>query len=219
VAVAYDNGNTRQTSGGTTVSFSFTTAGSDIAILVGARSSNSFTVSGVTYAGVSLTQLANSGVSMKAFGLGSAAVGANNVAVTCSAYESPYVNTASFNGVDGTTPFGTAITNSGTSTAPSTGSVTCPTDGAVWGTEFNNYTGSGSITATAGTLIGSQRSGGTGQGWAHAYRLSTGAITFSIPGSAAWWAAGVPINVAGAAPGFLASWAARRQRVIGAGVH
>lgn len=194
MAVAYNNGDTRQTSGGTTVSFSFTTAGSDIAILVGARSSNGFTVSGVTYAGVSLTQLANSGVSMKAFGLGSANSGANNVAVTCSSYEFPYVNTASFNGVDGTTPFDTAVTNSGTSAAPSTGSVTCPTDGAVWGTEFNNYTGSGSITATAGTLIGSQRSGGTGQGWAHAYRLSTGAITFSIPGSAAWWAAGVPIN-------------------------
>ena len=202
MAVAFNTSNARNTSGGTTVSFSYTSSsGSDRLLLTRAnKSSLSGTVNSATYAGASLTNNDTLGIATFWHKAGQA-TGANTLSFVLSAYDDAIVNTADFTGVDGTTPLGTAVTATGSGTAPATASITCPTDGGIWGSTWTGYLG-GSATASAGsgsTLAGSVKF--SGRIYAGAYRLDTGTLSFSLSDSGTWSILGLPINpVSGGAP-------------------
>lgn len=124
---------------------------------------------------------------------------AYNVTWTGPAFINCHYAFSSWSGVDQTTPNGTPVTATGTSGTPSTGSVTCPANGAVLGILRHLYSGS-DATNTAGTQIGTYRDG-PGVTIAHAYRTSTGAVSWGNLENYAWEAVGIPINAAGGGGG------------------
>lgn len=113
-------------------------------------------------------------------------------------FKNIFVAVSSWSGVDQTTPSGTLVGVSGSSTGartvPSSGSITCPSGGAIIGWFYDEYSDA-DATASAGTLIGQNRtSGGV---IAHAYRTTNGVLTFSDSNYAVnWRAAALPINAA-----------------------
>lgn len=198
MAVAFVSGDHRLTSPGTSITFSFTAgSGSDRLLLAYGRDVGfgSISVSSMTYAGASMSSVSGPSVG-QAYQKTAAATGANNITFNLSAYGRLFSSVSDWTGVDQTTPIGTVVNSSGSSSAPS---VTVSTGDAVLAAETNIYTGSGSFSATVGTLIGGVRDPGSGRGSASGYRTSTGAVTFSIPGSASWDAVGFPISAAGGA--------------------
>jgi hypothetical protein len=194
----FNAGDTRLSALGTSYTVSHTSSsGADRAILLVARDGNyaptmTFTA---TYAGGSLSahQDANGQYS---FYRVAQATGPNNLVVAFSAYGSVFAAHSDWTGVDQATPLGTLVSNSGTSSAPTTGSVTCPAGGAIWAVEYNGYTGGGSFSCTDGTFIAHQRSAGGGHATASGYRNSTGSVTWAIPGSVGWTTVALPINPA-----------------------
>lgn len=173
----------------TTINFSYTVgAGTNRLLMFGALSGS--VINSASYNSVSMTQVASmNGGNVKAFALTGPASGSNTLSVTLSAYDILRWRADDFTDVDQTTPTGTAVTNSGTSTAPTTGSVAISGGGAVWG--YANHLYSSALTATAGTLAGA--STGTGTSWASSYRTTTGALSWSASQSASWVAIGVPL--------------------------
>lgn len=109
------------------------------------------------------------------------------------------VGAAAFSGVDQTTPFGTAVTATATSTTPSTGSITCPANGLIIGSmatdDDNTFTANNtSFWPTVDT------DGINADFGAHAqYGSATGALTWTTD-SQPWAVAGVPINPSGGGP-------------------
>ena len=197
MAVGFDTSDVRRTTGGTSITFSYTVTGSNPAIITTSVPDGANTVTAVSYNSVGLTNLGSTGTLIM-WGLGGCATGANNLTFTVSAYDFVQSAVASFTGTDtttGTSAFGTAVTNTGTSTAPSTGSITCPSGGAVYGREDSAYTTGVAPTITVGTLAGTIRFGGNGHTWAGGYALdATTNITWAISSSAAWAAIGVPLS-------------------------
>lgn len=188
---------------GTSLTFSVTVgANSNRALLVatnGELSAPPITITGVTYAGSALTNV-GAGSTTIIWRRTAPSTGANNVVLTFSGYGRAWNSTLSAYDVDQTTPTGTAVSASGTSTTPSTGSITVPTNGLAFGFTRNGYTTGGAPSAGGGvTSIGSSREGGGGTATASGYRSTTGAISYTIPGSASWIALGVPINPVAAA--------------------
>lgn len=188
---------------GTSLTFSVTVgANSNRAIFVGTNGQfggGFLSVTGVTYAGNALSSVA-SGSSSVIWCRVAPNTGANNVVLTYSTYGNAWNSTLSAHDVDQTTPTGTGVSASGTSTAPSTGSITVPANGMAFGILRNGYTTAGAPSAGSGvTSIGSTREGGGGTASASGYRTTTGSINYTIPGSAAWLALGVPINPVAAA--------------------
>lgn len=129
------------------------------------------------------------------------ATGTKTLTIVINAYSSqaPKVLLALFDGVDQTTPVGSVTAGSLPSSTPSTGSITCPSNGTVYGVLFHNYT-STDPSVTSGTAIGTTHDGFS-FGHAHAYRESTGAVSWSCSSSGSGYVAGVPINAsAGSGP-------------------
>lgn len=159
-------------------------------------------VTGATYGGASMTEVAHVGAGVvtnwKVFALKAPANGSNSLSLSFSGDEfyTPQYGWIAFDGVDQTTPYGTAFTNTGTSTTPSLASQTCPTDGMLVGGCTHNFTTSG---PTAGGGTTSRVSGrNVDRGLAIATRADTGAFSWTCSSSQAWSAAGLPINPAGA---------------------
>lgn len=188
---------------GTSINFSFTVTGSDPALILFANqdpNADGGTISGVTYNSVSLTDIGSSGVS-RTFGKQGVSTGSNTVSISRTIYNGVVYAVASFAGVDSTTPFGTVTISTGSSSTPSTGTVTCPTDGMIYGAETSLYTSSPAPTINSGTLASSARSGGSGQTVAGGYRSTTGAVAWNLSSSASWRVGSVPINAAGGGGG------------------
>ena len=198
MAVAFNNSTDVATStgSGTSVSFSYTaSSGSDRLLLAASRENSSKVVSAVTYAGAALTNAGSTG-GIIIWRKIAPATGANTATFTTPTYSHVHTAVADFTGADQTTPLGTQVTNSGTSNAPATGSITVPTSGASYGFAFQAYT-TGSTDFTAGTnttLAGAAHSASTGSKSAGGYSLTTGALNWSATGSAAWETLGFPIN-------------------------
>lgn len=200
MAVAFNTSDARRPTAGTTISFSYTSsAGSDRLLLSGTEGEG-VTVNSGTYAAASLTNSGSVGGIIIWSKAGNAS-GANTLAFTLSGYGTARVVTSDWTGVDSTTPVGTAVSNTGTSTAVTTTSITCPSNGAIWGRAQTGYQG-GSPTLVAGTGT-TLASTGTRSGTAFGggYRLDTGAINWTQGASVGYTAIGIPINAAGAGGG------------------
>lgn len=99
-------------------------------------------------------------------------------------------------GVDTTTPNGTVVSASGTSTAASSGSVTVPSDGMAIGFVRAGYIGPTTLPAivSPSTLRGAGRDGGSGHQAAGGSRTTTGSVAWTLAESTSWGAVGVPVN-------------------------
>ena len=125
MAIAFDASSirTQDSGGGTTSTWSHTCTGSDRILFVGVTVGTGMTVSGVTYNGVSMTQVATLALGGAVFNNGyifrlvAPATGANNIVVTASADTFIYAAATSYTGVDQTTPIDVSGTNSTTGTS------------------------------------------------------------------------------------------------------
>lgn len=135
MAIAFDNSIGQQTNAGTSsLTYTYTTSGTNRYLFVGAIIQSSQTISGITYAGVSMTQITsipNDGVSANEtaylFGLANPTNGANNVVITGSGNATIASCASSYTGAQQTNSAeasNTATGNSGTATV----SVTTITD-------------------------------------------------------------------------------------------
>lgn len=156
--------------------------------------------------GKSISSLSWNGSSPTAYLSGTAwgywlapATGSRTLAVVINAYSSrpPRIQVACFDGAHQTTPLGSVVTGSTPSSTPSTGSITCPSGGTVYGVLLHAFSTT-DPSLTAGTGAGSPASAHSDSGWgyAHAYRESTGALSWSCSNSGSTYVAGVPINPA-----------------------
>lgn len=102
MAIAYDATASGSTVFGTSATWSHTCTGSDRVLYVAA--SAGVTITGITYNGVSLTILAGSGTGAVLARLVAPATGANNVVVSTGSSEEIAGVSASYTGVDQTTP-------------------------------------------------------------------------------------------------------------------
>jgi len=175
----------------TTINFSYTVgSGTNRLLMLGAWSAS--TINSASYNSVSMTAVGSVG-SAKAFALVAPASGSNTVSVTLSAYNGLRWRADDYTDVDQTTPTGTAVTNTGSSSnAPTTGSVTVPANGIAWGFTHHNY--STALTASAGTLVGASTA--FGSSWAVSNRTTTGPLSWTASSGGVWDAIGVPINAA-----------------------
>ena len=193
MAVAFNVSDTRQTVAGNTVSFAYSCSAGSNRLLLSQTRSSAVSVSSGTYAGAALTNVGSVGGIIMWRKI-APATGSNTLAFTLSSYGRTHASTSDWTGVDQTTPLGTAVTATGTSVTPATASVTCPTDGAIFGGEYSAYTTAGAPTAGAGTTLeGAEREGAGGTTKAGGRRSTTGTISFSIASSAAWEAQAFPI--------------------------
>jgi hypothetical protein len=181
VAIDTTTGSIQESSSGSTsLTFSHTVSGSNTYLIVYCADLQGDTVTGVTYAGVSMTQLAketrspNAGsLEIYAYGLQNPTIGANNVIVSRSGTTATIDAVAyAFTGVNqSVTPNATGTANGGVSTRTSlTTSVTTTSNGCgitAWYVADN-----GSITAGTGLTI--DATGGAGNRPAFAsFRAST----------------------------------------------
>ncbi len=117
------------------------------------------------------------------------ATGAHNLtcALASGTLSAVAVAIADFNGVDvAGTPLGTSVANTGNSSGPTSGSITCPANGMLWGSELNQYATAVPTAGSGTTLGGTVRSGGNGYCAAAGYRTSTGAVAYSLTGGTPW---------------------------------
>jgi hypothetical protein len=134
MAVAFDASTAGSNAGGTSLTFSHTASGSDRAVVV-AVVTNDYGggITGVTYGGASMTEIGTGRTDAKLYGLVAPATGAQNVVCSGGAGMDFWQAAASsFTGVDQATPFSGA-TQSTTSTANPSISVTSETDARVVG--------------------------------------------------------------------------------------
>lgn len=136
MAIAFDNSITQQTSDGSgnTLTFSFTTSGTNRYLLVAGIITGNNSITGITYGGVAMTQIAtvdtsnvSGGQIAYMFGLANPASGANNVVCTGSATATLAFVASSYTGAQQTDTLeasGTATGASGTGTK----SITTLTD-------------------------------------------------------------------------------------------
>lgn len=117
MAIAFDaQSNTELTTSATTHTQSHTCTGSDRILFVGVSSIDSpyDVVTGVTYAGVAMTQIdkrfRSGGRGTYLFYLVAPSTGANNIEVTCSSAIRISLDGASFTGADQTSPIGVSAT-------------------------------------------------------------------------------------------------------------
>lgn len=161
-------------------------------LIVGIRPVDSTAPTSVQFNGSSMTSIGSVG-NLHYFRLVAPTQGgAYNVTWTISTDVNCHYAFSSWSGVDQSTPIGTVITATGNSATPSTGSVTCPSNGAVLGILRHFYSGT-AITTTAGTSIGTNQDG-NGVYIAHAYRTTTGALSWGNLENYAYDTAGLPIN-------------------------
>lgn len=144
MAIAFDAVSTYSTTNGFTHTFSFTTAGSNRMLFVIVLTlTNTDTITGVTYAGTSMTRVAavTNGVNTSylfLYALPNPASGANNVVVTSSDSRDIYAEGLSYTGVKNEQPEASNTANNSNSSTISA-SVTTLTDNAwVMGTHRNS---------------------------------------------------------------------------------
>lgn len=195
--VAFVNGDAGSAGSGGSANVTFAyTCGSGSDRLLTIQLWASATVNFVNYNGQGLTFHASGG-SMGMWRRVAPATGSNTVQINMSNYQQALWSIADWTGVDQTTPLGTQVTASGSSTTPAVASVTCPPGGAVWGGMYAEYAvAPGTITATSGTLAGWTRDAANGRRKAGGYRLTTGTLAWSQTPSTSWSAQAVPINAA-----------------------
>lgn len=192
----FDNSDARSLAAGSpTVSFSYTTTASANRVLLAASHNNGggATVTAVTYNTVGLTNVGTT-TGMILWRLTAPSSGANTLSFSVSLYDGVLVAASTWSSVDQTTPLGTVVTNSGNSATSSTGSITCPASGAIFGAQFSNYTSAPAPTINSGTLRGSARNAGSGWTIAGASDSVTGTLAWNLASSNNWEAIGVPIN-------------------------
>lgn len=179
-------------------SFSYTSnSGSDRLLL--AQFESTGTVSSVTFNGSSLTNVGTGG-GMTMWSMVAPFAGTANVQVFLTLYSQTMYSASDWTGVDQTTPLGSQVSATGSSSSPATASITCPAGGAIFGgCGSTSYTTSpGTITAGSGTtLLGWGRSGSNGHTKAGGYRLNSGVMSWSLSASMSWGAQAFPINAAG----------------------
>lgn len=208
MALAIDTSSSAQGNNVSSLSWSHTCTGSDLGLVVGVSigAGTLPTISGVTYNGVSLTEVPNSpqtnGTNRCAlFYLPAPASGANTVIVTLSAAASDVTAGAtSFTGAHQTTLVGTSVGNTATATSIST-NVSSATDEIVIDVVAHNYYTGGAISAGAGqteqwSQVKSTRLEGAGS-------TKTGASTTTMswsqdtdPDDATWAQIAVPVKPA-----------------------
>lgn len=181
MAFAFDNESGRQAIGGaTSLTYSFTVSGSDRQLRVGALTTAG-TITGVTYNGVSTTQIgttaADAGVTIYTFGLIAPATGANNVVISCSTSATLVSHAASWTGAHQTTL--TDATNTQTGSGNFTHSVTTSADNC-WTVL---YCRNGITNMAAGTAT-TARSSADDNMWfdSNAAKTPAGSVTLAVNG-------------------------------------
>lgn len=150
------------------------------------------TMSNVQFGGVAMTSAGPAVHGIETYYLLNPAAGSANITWSSSIWGRCYYAVASWSGTAASSPVGTPSGATGTSTAPTTGSITCPSGGVVWGAAIHEY--SAALTATAGTLIDSFTIGTDDRVIAHSQRADTGALSWSASQSYAWSASGVAVS-------------------------
>jgi hypothetical protein len=129
---------------------------------------------------------------------GIAAAGSTTVSITGVpgvAIDASIWGVAAFSDVHQTTPFGTAVTASGTGTAPATGSITVPANGLAIGSMCSD---DDNAFSNASTIIFEVEGVNSDVGGGAQYRATTGDLVWTTD-SQGWAAAGVPVSPTGAA--------------------
>ena len=154
---------------GTTLTYSHTCTGSNRALLVGLYAWNgSFTISGITYNGVSMTKLIGRGAdgssgTVETWGLANPSTGANNIVITATASGQIFGCSASYTGVDQTTPFpDTETSGTGLSASWSTSITTSVDQSWVFST---GRSPSKAPSASAGTYLRKTNGASGDAGW------------------------------------------------------
>jgi hypothetical protein len=208
MAVAYDSHNSGGGSLVSSISFPLTVSGSNRLLWVGTafyQNGNTF-VSGVTFNGVSFTEVPSSAKNngslwVQQFYLVAPDTGEQTVQVQYggSAAFDIGVVAVSFTGVDQTTPIGTAVTASDSSTAPSATVASVTADDFV--VDILGIAHSGTLTVGANQT---QRANTTAAGF-YKYAASTqdggdgGVMSWSNSTSQAWASSAVPIKAVASA--------------------
>ena len=195
MAVAVTDTHGSETSGGTNFTIGgITPTGSDTLLLTSITGSGQQTVTLQKFNGTSLTALATTYYSTYNSALESPST-SGNLTFTLSGYAQAWVRAVAFSGVDiGGTPYDTLVSKTGTSVSCTSGTDTVPTDGAKYFTAISAYTSSGDPTSTAGTAFISYRSGASGRSVMGGYRLTDGAVSWNLSGSAAWGGPSIIVN-------------------------
>jgi hypothetical protein len=121
MAIAIDSSSQLASDTGSTPTWSHTCTGSNLVLIVGVEVATGETVSSVTYAGTSMTQINTQNLSGATFGnvylfrLFNPAAGANNIIVTKSSTSFGYCAAASYTGVSSTLDVNTTTSTTGTS--------------------------------------------------------------------------------------------------------
>lgn len=180
---------------GTTVNVSFNVGSlSDRVLYFGVKPLAGSPTS-ASYAGQASTLLGNSSV-LRLFRNTNPNANNNTLSVTNSAYSGIFINAASFNGADQTTPDGGIKTRASSGSTQSTNSLVAPVDGMIFASMGHFYT-SGSAAAISGagnTLASSLRSGGSGNGIAGGRRSTSGVISWTTSGAPSYNTVAVEIN-------------------------
>lgn len=210
MAVSKNNASVISTTNGTTVTVSYTvTSGSNlalIAIITGVQgaavtsSSLSYNGNGMTaIAGGTVSHGANATLRMESYQLVNPATGSHSFSAVLTGYDqSERIIVIDCANVHQTTPCGTVATNTGSSTAPTSGSVTLPSNGLIWGGASSEYTTGATVAGSGTTLDGTSRAG-TGWTVSGGDRGSTGNLNWTLASSARWISMGIPINAAAGA--------------------
>lgn len=157
MAIAFDTSVNQQTNGGgSTLTFAFTTTGTNRYLVVGAIIQGGATITDVSYGGVSMTQIASqssanvsAGETSYLFGLANPASGSNNVVITGSGAATIAAVASSYTGAQQTDSSEASNTASGASGAVTVG-VTTLTNNA-WLVSF--VRGQSALSASAGTTL------------------------------------------------------------------
>lgn len=179
MAVAFNNGETRYSNPGTTISWAYSCSAGSNRLLLSQTSGNGVTVNSGTYAAAALTNAGSTNV-LTMWRKIAPTTGSNTLSFTLSSYSRCHASTSDWTGVDQTTPLGTKVGNTATNASPSTGSITCPGDGAIFGSVFSGYCTAIPTAGAGTTLVGSEREGAGGSCKAGGRRSSTGAISFAL---------------------------------------
>ena len=175
-----------------------TGAGSNRLLIVAVKpTGDNATVTNVAFSGAAMTLIGTVSTgtgwgTMTLYALEAPASGTANLTMTLGSFGNARVFWASYSDTTPGAAYGTAFTNTGTSTAPSSGSQTCPAGALLFAAFIQNAVFL-TPTATAGTLIGAAFDGGTNRGFGAAERNTTGAITFGTDFASPWAVAGVAV--------------------------
>jgi hypothetical protein len=192
----------------TTLTFAHTVSGSDRVLLVAVQwySTQAVrSVSSVTYNGTAMTLVSSSQIDNGAnrflalYYLIAPSTGTNNVVITLSGTDDLFFGgSVSFTGADQTSPLGTAVTNSGSSTTPSVTLSSAAGEIALGACQFECHSGAGAF--STGDTEAWEILDGTSNGSAGAYQNGAASVTVDWSGDDSgaqtrlWRTSGVPVK-------------------------